>query len=134
MDDRSAYRIEAVHPELAVDDGLDIAACRRHAPDVDVAVILDREENRVALPDGLADGRERPALAVELLGEHAPLAGRDIDDGNAVVAGPVEAAGAPVARDRGTVRGPRGQVVEVVVLRQSPRLPTGCVDEPDRLP
>ena len=102
-----------------------------HAPHVDVAMILDREEDRVAVPDRLANGRVRAALEVELLRQHSPLARRGVEDSDPVVTRPVEAARAPVARDRRAVRRPRGQVVEVVVLREPLRLASRRVDDPD---
>ena len=104
MDDGAAGRVEAARPEVAVYDRFDVPTCGGDSPDVDIAVILDGEEDRVPIPDGLADGRKRAALTVELLGQHPSRSRRDVDDGDAVVARPVEAAGTPVTGDRGAVR------------------------------
>ena len=133
MDDDTAGSIEAGHPQVAADNRLDVAAGSRHAPDVCVAVVLDREEQRLAVPDRLADRRIRSALAIELLGQDAPLARRHVHDRDAVMARPVEAAGTPVTGDPRAVGRPRREVVVVVVGRDAAWLFAGGVHDPDLL-
>ena len=96
-----------------------------------VAAGLDHEEQRVAVPDRLADLRVGRAVEVER-GRQQPVraAGR-VDDCDLAVVRKVVAARAEVARDRGTVGRPRGRGVRGLALRQLLGLASVGVDDVD---
>ena len=102
------------------------------AVDVDVAAVLDREDDRVAVPDRLADLRVGVARAVERGGQDPPvLAGLGVQDCDLTVSREVEAAGAPFDGEVPAVRGVARRVVLAVAGREPLRLPALGRDDVD---
>ena len=101
---------------------LRLAAVGRDAVDVDVAAVLDREDDRVAVPDGLADLRVGIAGAVERGGQDAEVLARRVHHPDLGVAREVEAAGAPLHGELLPVGRVARRVVLGVVRRQPGRL------------
>ena len=93
-DDAVACVIAREH-DLAPGDELRLAAVGRDAVEVDVARVLEREDDRVAVPDRLAHRRVRTALTVERgCQDTAVLTRRRVDDRDLGVPREVEGAGA----------------------------------------
>ena len=91
MHDPAVTDVEAGHGLLAADEEF-----RRPLPvpsdrvDVDVAGVLDHEDDPAAVPRRVSDERLRRARPVELIGEHAKVAARRRNDRDPPVAREVE--------------------------------------------
>jgi hypothetical protein len=83
-----------------------------------VAAVLHHEQQVFAVPDGLAHCRIRPAVAIQLLGEDAPLARRHFGHCDLDVAGIVHHSRLEEVRDPRPVRGPRGSLARPVGGRE----------------
>ena len=101
---------------------LRLAAVGRDAVDVDVAAVLDREHDRAAVPDRLADLRVGIAGAVERGGQDAEVLARRVHHPDLRVAREVEAARIPLDGELLPVRRVARRVVVGVVRRQPLRL------------
>jgi hypothetical protein len=128
--DLALGRVVPCHPSLAGDNGLGRAGpVGAHPVQVVVAAILEHEEQRVGLPDRLADLRVGSAVAVERGREHAPIARRDVEHGNLTVAREVEPALGEATGDQGSVGRPGWSLVPAVAAGQPLRLAPPRVDE-----
>ena len=89
--DRAVAGIEAREHDLAAVHELRLAAVRRHAVDVDVPAVLEREDDRALVPDRLPQVGIGVAVAVERGREQAQVAARlRVDDADLRVAREVE--------------------------------------------
>ena len=75
-DDLPVAHVVAGEDDVAAAQELGLAAGGRDAIDVDVPVVLDREDDRVAVPDRLADLRVGVARPVERRGQDPPVLAR----------------------------------------------------------
>ena len=89
--DHAVACVVAVEDDVAAEHELRLAPLGRDAVDVDVATVLDCEDDRAAVPDRLAQLRVGIALPVERRGQDPPvLAGLRVDDRDLRMARKVE--------------------------------------------
>ena len=110
-DDGFASDVVADHDLLAADEHLRLrgAVCARGVH-VNIAAVLDSEDDSVAVPDRLSDRRIRAAVEVEARRQQTRLTATGGDDRDLPVSRPVEDAGRIEECQLRTIRRPRDEI------------------------
>ena len=132
VDDPAVHGVEAGDAQLSVHDRLrGAASAGAHPVQMPVAAVLEHEQERVAVPDGLTNLGIRGAVPVERVRQDRRRSRLRVEDRDLAVARVVEPARSEAAGDPRAVRRPGGSLVPGIARGERHRLAALGVDEED---